>query len=188
MIWLGSFWSRPPGKPPIVSIARWDPPWFKGDSIRLLSPQAAVWFKGASVQPLTPQAPAADGIPYKKDKHDWIESYKSILSEAGRIQEARRQLDVLLSEHGSILLACWCKKGRNRKDGSYSGNFCHRLLAGRLLHRLGYTVEVVDLECPRCSGSISFDGGISGTDFVCRECIDQRSSASDVQGYTGSHR
>lgn len=172
MIWLGSFWSRPPGKPPIVSIARWDPPWFKGGSIR----------------PLAPQAATGDGISHAKDKRDWIESYKGILSEPGRIREARRQLDALLSEHGSILLACWCKKGRNRKDGSYSGSFCHRLLAGRLLHRLGYTVEVTDLECSRCSGPISFDGGVSGTEFVCRSCLGQQPSAGDVQGHTSRHR
>jgi len=164
MIWMGSFWSRPPGKPPIVSIARWDPPWFKGPSIRLLSPQFA----------------SGGGIPYTEDKHDWIESYKDILSETRRVRGVRQQLDTLLSEHVDILLACWCKKGRNRKDGSYSGSFCHRLLAGRLLYRLGYTVEVIDLECSRCSGSISFDGGASGTEFVCRSCLGQRSPVGDV--------
>lgn len=172
MIWLGSFWSRPPGKPPIVSIARWDPP----------------WFKGASIRPLAPQTAAGDGIPHAKNKRDWIESYKGILSEPGRIRETRRQLDAMLLEYGSILLACWCKKGRNRKDGSYSGSFCHRLLVGRLLYRLGYTVEVIDLECSRCSGPISFDGGISGTEFVCRSCIGQQPSIGDVQGHTGRHR
>jgi len=164
MIWMGSFWSRPPGKPPIVSIARWNPPWFKGPSIRSLAPQAA----------------SGDGISHAEDKHDWIESYKDILSETGRIRDVRRHLDTLLSEHADILLACWCKKGRNRKDGSYSGNFCHRLLAGRLLHRLGYTVEVIDLECSRCSGPISFDGGVSGAEFVCRPCFGQRSSIGNV--------
>ena len=155
MIWLGSFWSRPPGKPSIVSIAKWDPPWFKGPSIRLFAPQSV----------------RGSGISHTKDRRDWIESYKSILSERGRIRDARRQLDALLSECENVLLACWCKKGRSRQDGSYSGSFCHRLLVGRLLSRLGYTVEVMDLECSRCSGPVSFDGGVSSGEFVCRSCL-----------------
>ncbi len=157
MIWLGSFWSRPPGKPPIVSIAKWNPAWFSGPSILQLAPQSST----------------GSGIPHAKDRRDWIESYKDILSEPGRIREARRQLDAMLSKYGDVLLACWCKKGRTRQDGSYSGSFCHRLLAGRLLSRLGYTVEVIDLECSRCSGPVSFDGGVSGAEFVCRSCFGQ---------------
>lgn len=155
MIWLGSFWSRPPGRPPIVSIARWSPPWFGGPELRELAPEDA----------------GGREINISPDKRQWIESYKKALSEQGRIRAAKNRIDALLAENGgAVLLACWCKAGRFRRDGSYSGSFCHRLLAGRLLCKLGYQVEVMDLECELCRGPLSFDGGIVAGGFVCRRC------------------
>ena len=154
MLWLGSFWSRPPEKPTMVSITRWDPPWFRGPTLRDLAPVSS---DGAKIE--------------THNRREWIEAYKAVLSESGRIESLRRLLDRLIRRHDSLLLACWCKAGRNRRDGSYSGNFCHRLLAGRLLHRLGYPVTVVDLECPKCQGDLSFNGGLSDDDvFVCKTC------------------
>lgn len=154
MIWLGSFWSRPPGKPPIVSIAKWSPSWFSGQTLRELAPETA----------------AGEGIGHYADRQQWIESYKCILSERGRVRRIHELVDELLSAQDDMLLACWCKVGRFRQDGSYSGSFCHRLLAGRLLSGLGYDVEVIDLECPQCRGSLSFDGGVISGKFVCRGC------------------
>jgi len=168
MIWLGSFWSRPPGKPPVASIACWNPPWFTGPTIRELAPENA----------------AGQRIAHP-DRRRWIELYKDILSERGRVRRARERLDALLLASGNIMLACWCKAGRTRRDGSYSGDFCHRLLTGRLLSKLGYAVEVIDLECPRCRGALSFDGGIVSGEFVCRVC---RASSDEVPQHSRSHR
>lgn len=159
-IWLGSFWSRPAGKPPIISIARWDPPWFSGGSVPELAP---VFRNGRTF--------------VSGNRRHWIDSYKQALAEHGRISAVRRKLDALLSENESILLACWCKKGRFRKDGSYSGSFCHRLFSGRLLSRLGYPVEVIDLECPRCGEPVSHDGRLVGEEFICRGCVGQVDSS-----------
>jgi len=154
MIWLGSFWTRLPSKPAVVSIARWSPQWFKGPTLFELAPVFA------------------DGTPFGKvgDKRRWIELYQAALSERGRLRAARRRVDGLLAEHADILLACWCKTGRFRRDDSYSGNFCHRLLAGRLLSRLGYAAEVVDLDCSQCRGQLSFDGAVVAGEFVCKRC------------------
>jgi len=168
MIWLGSFWSRPPGKPSIVSIASWNPPWFAGSTIRELAPEDS----------------AGQRISHAS-KERWIELYKRVLSERGRIRSACAEVDrLLLANGGNIMLACWCKAGRTRRDGSYSGNFCHRLLAGRLLHRIGYEVEVIDLECPRCGDKLSFDGCFAEDGFVCRRCA----PSGEVPQHSGSHR
>jgi hypothetical protein len=171
MIWLGSFWSRPPGRPPIVSIARWSPPWFRGPELRELAPVDA---EGHEI-----------GIP--PDKRQWIECYKRILSERGRIRAVKSRIDAILAENsGAVMLACWCKVGRFRRDGSYSGSFCHRLLAGRLLCKLGYQVEVIDLECKPCRGPLSFDGGVVAGEFVCRRC--HRASLGQVPQHSGRDR
>lgn len=163
MIWLGSFWSRPPGRPPIVSISRWSPPWFRGPELRALAPEDA----------------GGREITMSSDKRQWIESYKRVLSERGRIRAIQGRIDAILSENSAAMLACWCKVGRFRQDGSYSGSFCHRLLAGRLLCRLGYRVEVIDLECELCRGPLSFDGGVIATgEFACRHC--RRASVGQV--------